>query len=596
MEENIRLSNISKMTEPSYGSPSRFIGKSPNPRDQTTNRAHRPAGLAFDGTQSDHAGPKSAPAHVKSFDDRARDEGFRPWNPDEVDDRWHRRHDEMPSSISNSTSRQSSHWDLLQAQLGYPAVQPNGQDQNGTTPSTSGTRGEGSASEAIVGRGYDNLARYVAIASSGQQCSQVPELERLMLTMLDLRGDDNFLLSIDRAGRDTVRRYMYEQIFDDGDGSSRLSRDNPKGLVDVGGELMTQEALHHQIICFLEDKLEEMTRSPSPQANTPHMEFQSAQHHRPDPSFTEWQHLESDYADRPPPANVPHSSQRQHSPPAHNFEALRIAQQQGGAQQAWQGSRLAEISNFNQIHPREDFETRPNPSNGAQVLAYGQHPQGMVPQQSGGPFSQQFVGPHGVFYGNPYAPPPVGPVGYYHGGQAVPQAGPMLPYGPQYLRMPQQGNPMNATQFMPNQQMVMNPYQQPWAQGPAYMMQPPPSQWPPVPGYLGSVYGSLNRAQSPLTRSTDSPSQARAGRNVISEVALLPYRAGSDDMLPYGQQGGSVQFQELTRNGGPTYDQATRPEILPFVENARKAKPAEWGVLRIGNVSPRHDVLHSVDL
>lgn len=66
----------------------------------------------------------------------------------------------------------------------------------------------------------------------------------------------------------------------------------------------------------------------------------------------------------------------------------------------------------------------------------------------------------------------------------------------------------------------------------------------------------------------------------------MPYRPGSDDMFPHGQQGGSVQFQELTRNGGPTYDQAIRAEILPFAENARKAKPAEWGVLRIGNVSP----------
>ena len=170
-----------------------------------------------------------------------------------------------------------------------------------------------------------------------------------MLTMLDLRGDDNFLLSIDRAGRDTVRRYMYEQIFDDGDGSSRLSRDNPKGLVDVGGELMTQEALHHQIICFLEDKLEEMTRSPSPQADTPHVEFQSAQHHRPDPGFIRLRFI---------------------------FFACflsRLAQQQRSTQQAWQGSRLAETSSFNQVHPREKFETRPNPSNGAQIFPYGQH-------------------------------------------------------------------------------------------------------------------------------------------------------------------------------------------------------------------------------
>ncbi|KAI4269472.1 MAG: hypothetical protein L6R38_007456 [Xanthoria sp. 2 TBL-2021] len=67
------------------------------------------------------------------------------------------------------------------------------------------------------------------------RCAQVPELERLMLTILNLRGDHNALLSIDRSGRDIVRQYMYEQIFDADDGSSRLSRDNSKGLVDVAG-------------------------------------------------------------------------------------------------------------------------------------------------------------------------------------------------------------------------------------------------------------------------------------------------------------------------------------------------------------------------
>ena len=95
-------------------------------------------------------------------------------------------------------------------------------------------------------------------------------------------------------------------------------------------------------------------------------------------------------------------------------------------------------------------------------------------------------------------------------------------------------------------------------------------------------------AQSPLTRNTAGPLQARAGRSVVlttlppsaktcllerytnkkrslaftaaeakgsrgcdyQMVALLPYHTGSDDMFPYGQQGGSVQFQELTSDGG----------------------------------------------
>ncbi|KAI4278304.1 MAG: hypothetical protein LQ337_001126 [Flavoplaca oasis] len=576
-EEGIRLSNISKMTEPSYGSPSRFIGKSPNPRDQPSNHAARPAGLAFggygEGAQSDHAGPKSAPANVKSFDDRAKDEGFRPWNRDDIDDRWGHQIDEVPSSASNSTSRQTSHWDLLQAQLGYTRVQPNGQDHNGTIPATFDTPCDGAASDAFVGRGYDNLARYVAVASSGQQRARVPELERLMMTMLNLRGDNNGLLSIDHSGRDTVRQYMYEQIFDAGDGSSGLSKENPEALVNVGGELMTRQALHHQIMCFLEDKLEDMTRSPSPQVSTPEAEFQSAKTHRPQAN----NHLTL------PETSL--SGQQEELPSFRGFEALSLGQQHGGPQQAWEASTDIGTPNMNsQGQPREQQRVTPGLSDGFQDLLYGQLQHGMAPHQLHGSLSPQLVGPHGLFYGNPYAAHPMASMGFYPGGQAVPNVGPMMPYGAHYMRMPQQGLPMGLPHVMPNQQMIMNPYQQQIGRGPSNMMQPPPSQWTPVPGYLGSVYGSMNRAQSPLIRNTNSPFQTRFGRSVVSEVALLPYRPGSDDMFPYGQQGGSVQFQELTRNGGPTYDQAIHPDILPFAENARKAKPAEWGVLRIGNI------------
>ncbi|KAL8670198.1 MAG: hypothetical protein Q9168_005254 [Polycauliona sp. 1 TL-2023] len=585
-EENIRLSNISKITEPSYGSPSRFIGKSPNPRDQPADRVARPAGLAFgsfgEGGQADHAGPKSAPAHVKSFNDRARDEGFRPWNPDELDDRWHQQTDEIPSSTSNSTSRQTSHWDLLQAQLGYSEVQSNGQTQNSTSPATSGARGEGSASETIAGRGYDSLANYVRIAGSGQQYTRVHELERLMSTMLTLRGDSNGLWSIDQSGREVVRQYMYERIFESDNGSSSFPGDSLQAIVDVGGELMTRQALHHQIMFFLEDKLEEMIRAPSPQeSRTSHAELENAQYHRPNGSLQHHNDGGHVGSARLPPPNVSRSGRGQYSPPLQGFEALSLGQQQGGSYQAGRGPSPAETANVSGQHhppnPQEQPGTRPWFGNGAQNFAYAPQPaSGMMPQHA--PFQQQLAGPHGVFYQNPYMPHPMAQMGYYP--QAVPQGGPMIPYGPAYLHMPQHSNRVNATHFVP----LPNQFPQQWPQGPSYLMPPPPSQWAPGPSYLGSVYGSMNRAQSPLTRNTDSPFQARTGRSVVPEVANLPYRPGSDDMFPYGQQGGSVQFQELTRNGGPTYDQGTRPEVLPFAENARKAKPAEWGVLRIGNI------------
>ncbi|KAL8652559.1 MAG: hypothetical protein Q9226_004216 [Calogaya cf. arnoldii] len=127
--------------------------------------------------------------------------------------------------------------------------------------------------------------------------------------------------------------------------------------------------------------------------------------------------------------------------------------------------------------------------------------------------------------GHPRQPPVASHLGSVHGAMNRAQS--------PLTRMPQQENSMNSTQSMPNQQMVMNPYQQPWAHGPpgpASIMQSPPSQWPPVPGYPESAYGSMNRAQSPLTRSSDSPFQARTRRNVDSEVARLPYPTGYEEV------------------------------------------------------------------
>ncbi|KAL8768979.1 MAG: hypothetical protein Q9209_004896 [Squamulea sp. 1 TL-2023] len=527
------------MTEPSYGSPSRYIGKSPNPRDQP-NRTPRPAGLAFtsigEETQpGDNAGPKSAPAHVKSFDNRARNENLRPWTQEDFDDRWHLGPEEM----------------------------------------------------------------YVLALL-------LPELERLMSTMLSLRGDGNVLLSVDRSGRDVVRRYMYEQIFDSDDGSSRLLQEDAKGMINVAGEPMSREALHHQIMFFLEDKLEEMVKSPSPQASPQQANMPSVPNNR---QYGVVQHpatagtgatasrayeLEDSTAGRQQGSagrasavssfipDVLHPAHGNGSPPIHNVGVLSLGEPQGGTREDWQVPGRVETSTLNSpVYPQEPMGIRPPLSHGPQSFPYGPQPIGMVPQQPNGPFPHQFISPPGMFYSPPYMPSQVAPAGYYHGSQAISQAGHMVPYGAPYIRMPQHGSP---PQMVPNHQLVMNPFHPQWAHGPSYMTQAPPAQFHHVPSYLGSVYGSTNRAQSPLVRNTDSPLQARPGRHVIPEVALLPYRPGSDEMFPYGQQGGSVQFQELTRNGGPTYELATKLEVLPFVENARKSKPAEWGVLRIGNI------------
>ena len=67
----------------------------------------------------------------------------------------------------------------------------------------------------------------------------------------------------------------------------------------------------------------------------------------------------------------------------------------------------------------------------------------------------------------------------------------------------------------------------------------------------------------------------------------LSYLEGSDDMYPQVQlnSGASVRFQNLTRNQPPSLDVATEENNIPFAETARTSKPAEWGVMKIGNVS-----------
>ncbi|KAL8701750.1 MAG: hypothetical protein Q9224_000360 [Gallowayella concinna] len=613
--DTIRQANILKMTEPSYGSPSRYVGKSPNPRDQASARAPCPPALGLGNIREtaqidDSACPKSAPAHVKSFGDRTREENLRPWDPNNIDNRWQQGSDEMLSLASNSTSRQTTssqaHWELLQAQLGNLGAPSNGQVQNRTNAAFSTGKDNGAVPNSFNGHSFEDLVRYVVRAQTGQPPSPIPELERLMSTMLGLRDKDDVLLSVERSGRDLARQYMYQQIFGSDDGSSRLSRENPEEPLDVAGTWITRMALHNQIVFFLEDKLERMTSSPSPQnGNSQAYELNANGHrgngisHHYSPSSTSDNYVKEAQVGvterqrsaigrsnirTPSMLTAQNLMQKdQNSSPVHGFEGLHLGPTSGvdnNSTQAHHGSGLAVIPNVNSQAqpPRQCGMTSAFGYAPQDNYSYGQPSMGLLPQQgSGGPFPQQFLGPQSMLYGPPYLPSQFSPMSFYAGGQHVHQAGPVLPYGSPYLRLAApQGN------FMSGPQLPMNAYQH-WPAQQPYLPNPVGAR---VPNYLGSVYGTTSRANSP-SRNPDGSFRARTPRTVVSEVTLLPYRPGSDDMYPYGQHGGSIQYQELTRNGGPTYESAARAEVLPFAENARKSKPAEWGVLRIGNVSSK---------
>ena len=71
------------------------------------------------------------------------------------------------------------------------------------------------------------------------------------------------------------------------------------------------------------------------------------------------------------------------------------------------------------------------------------------------------------------------------------------------------------------------------------------------------------------------------------DTRRLTYVEGSDDMYPQSSlgKGGSVRYQILSRPQPPNYSLVTDDENIPFAESARAARPAEWGVMKLGNVS-----------
>ena len=56
-------------------------------------------------------------------------------------------------------------------------------------------------------------------------------------------------------------------------------------------------------------------------------------------------------------------------------------------------------------------------------------------------------------------------------------------------------------------------------------------------------------------------------------------------MYPHLAPGASDQYQALTHSGRPSLEVAAQGEAMPFVEASKELGPAEWGVVKIGNVS-----------
>ena len=113
----------------------------------------------------------------------------------------------------------------------------------------------------------------------------------------------------------------------------------------------------------------------------------------------------------------------------------------------------------------------------------------------------------------------------------------------------------------------------------------------PAPNRLASRFAQANAlkpVQSTINLNKSGP-QSRFPTPAPSpraSLATLPYRSGSDDMFPYQRPGvASIRYQDLTREEPPRFAIAGDENYMPLIESTKLAKPAEWGVLKVSNVS-----------
>ncbi|KAL8723109.1 MAG: hypothetical protein Q9225_000512 [Loekoesia sp. 1 TL-2023] len=658
---------MSQILEHSNGSPSRSLKTSPYPKNGNnplSARAPRPKNLGFGNigenfqgdVQQFEAGPKSAPPQVNSFGQLADDDDLGSSSRGLFNERWLQRPAEMyvtdtrrssivtispdkarprPPRASNPASAypSSTHLELLEAQYGIknsagtatdvPALsgkQPDCQIRSGVSSPFLTGKGHQANSAIFMGRGYDTLRAYVEMAADGQERSIVPELEQLMSTMLYLRGDGDSLPSMHHFGRDALRKFMYKCVLGSEDGSSKLSQEQPSGLIDVAGRRIQRQDLYEEMVHFLEDQLDFMTAPPDQGRHNEALHQDQAStsegfSHPVNSSGTRnlnaGRHqgqFDQNGVEMLSMLRAPSNHEADHGRlPIHYFQNLNLGGPQRGnnainnsdPRQSWNVRGLGEVYNKQQLST--DFAVMPGLGQGFQgssARPYGQLSidgqqqqyfstlQSQSNQQPGPSVPPQLIKSPGIAAGPMYLPPPSPPWAFYPGHQAVPQGGPIVPWGPQFLTNPGFGmqqlvGPMAQPQFLPNPQMALSalpPQMSSWAPQSLRGMQPAAPQWPQV---AGRVHRPASRSGSPMLGGR----QSRAGRHVVSHVPLLPYRPGSDDMYPHtAVEGSSVRLQELTRNGGPSYGTASKPENIPFVETARQARPAERGVLKIGNI------------
>ncbi|KAI4197729.1 MAG: hypothetical protein LQ350_005747 [Teloschistes chrysophthalmus] len=593
----------------------------------SASRSHRPEPLGFgnigDGPRANDqqigAGPRSAPAHVKSFGQFANHDGQQGSKQNLFEDHWSPHPGERyvtptrrtliltissdkrshsPDAIAMRHS--ATYSDLLQAQLSSNHFNETGSHGLGplgvnsasyvhTTPSSSVSPGQNNnaSSQRNGGRGYETLLeKYVAMPNDERPAME--ELDKLMKFVLVLRRAGDTVPSAYHGSRDKLREDLYKHAFGTSNGSSRLFT-NPSGLINVAGIVVTGQYLRDEILQFIEDQLDVMTP-----LHHDGRQFGAAG----DVVGRQENHTGRASLEPPPSSGVlGHGQTSRLMSPVPEFQELNLE----GPQPTMAGPSIRQPLTNSGMAPVHHLPLQQNVqfnpfaqgfipgAQGLNPVHYGPTPMELQQQQYIAYLQLQQQQQQQQAQQSPLYPPNLvisrngmvsgpnplmGPaVTFVPGRPGMAQHGPVLPYGPQFFSGntfpgPQYPGPMMPGNFMPNPQMLLGPF--------------PHNFFPYGDGRL-TRQSLLPPHMQHASNRTPSPANHRP-RHVVPQRALLPYRPGSDDMYPVSGAGTSVQLQELGRHGPTSCIQALDPRNFPFVESAREAKVAEWGVMKLSNI------------
>ena len=365
--------------------------------------------------------------------------------------------------------------------------------------------------------------------------SILPEVKRLEELLHELLGSRKELPSAQPYNRDAVRSYLRQRVFGSSGVMHQMSKAEAAELTNFAGNILNRGALHKELLQIIDKMAEEMTTQPEQLPNNEGGVYD--------------QESRSD-------AQISPSTKQTclvETQPLTQIQNLQVSSDQ---------------------MPTRSMSFEPH-------MVIDMAKADPTPPQFR-PLYQLITGPNGQTQLQQVHIPPESPSCYNSNIQTIPHSTP--------LNQPQE--PSLASSAMPLRRRPMPP--------------PPPGMRPaswrrlaPLALHTGAL-ADFERSSSsrlpPFGAHAASSSMANLHNTewanrfgleipISPAVPYLPYRPGSDAMYPFTVGGSSIGLQDLTRHGTPSFSVLTNKAVIPFVESAKEMKPAEWGVVKIGNVS-----------